>query len=428
MSGTSKFVPHGSARAAAPALEGGRRPRRILRGTGLTLVFVAVLGAGAVTESWGDVTEGDMASVSPGPAGGKAEGRTPPHEDPAHDAAHDPAHDAEELVSRSGDRWAAAYTAREYEGLRQSLDGRYVGVGVSVRRTGADRIEIARVQPGSPASKAGVRAGDRLVAVDGTSAEGRPVTEVVALLRGGAPGEAAPPGSRVVLGLSRGSLRWEEGLERARLSVETVTVTSLGAASSGTSADPEDPADPDGPAAAARVRIDSFTRGTGEQLRRAVEDLPPGGGILLDLRGNSGGLVAEAAEAASVFLDGGLVATYGDGDTERALYAEPGGNTASPLVVLVDGGTMSAAELLAGALQDRGRAVVVGTRTFGKGSVQEPREQPDGSVAELTVGHYTTPGGRTFEEDGLLPDLEVRPGQDAQEEARTVLSGLATRS
>ncbi|MFP8884810.1 S41 family peptidase [Streptomyces mangrovi] len=379
------------------------------------MVFVAVLGAGAVTESWGGVTEGDMAPVSPGPAGGKAEGRTLPH---------DAAHDAEELVSRSGDRWAAAYTAREYEGLRQSLDGRYVGVGVSVRRTGADRIEIARVQPGSPAAKAGVRAGDRLVTVDGTSAEGRPVTEVVALLRGGAPGEGAPPGSRVVLGLSRGSLRWEEGLERARLSVETVTVTSLGAASSGT---PEAAADPDGPAAA-RVRIDSFTRGTGEQLRRAVEDLPPDGGILLDLRGNSGGLVAEAAEAASVFLDGGLVATYGNGDTERALYAEPGGNTASPLVVLVDGGTMSAAELLAGALQDRGRAVVVGTRTFGKGSVQEPREQPDGSVAELTVGHYTTPGGRTFEEDGLLPDLEVRPGQDAQEEARTVLSGLATRS
>ncbi|MFH0244131.1 S41 family peptidase [Streptomyces sp. HK10] len=424
MSGTSKFVPHGFVRGAARAPEGGRRPRRILRGAGLTLVFVAVLGTGAVTESWGDVAEGDAAPVSPGPAGaGSGEGG-PPYEGAAHeDAGHDAVHDAEELVSRSGDRWAAAYTAREYAGLRQSLDGRYVGVGVSVRRTGADRIEIARVQPGSPAAKAGVRAGDRLVTVDGTGVEGRPVTDVVALLRGGAPGEGAPPGSRVALGLSRGSLRWEEGLERARLSVETVTAIPLGAASPGAPEDPDEPA-----AGAARVRIDSFTRGTGEQLRRAVEDLPPGGGILLDLRGNSGGLVAEAAEAASVFLDGGLVATYGDGDTERALYAEPGGDTASPLVVLVDGGTMSAAELLAGALQDRGRAVVVGTRTFGKGSVQEPREQPDGSVAELTVGHYTTPGGRTFEEGGLLPDLEVLPGQDAQEEARTVLSGLATRS
>ncbi|MCI0386512.1 S41 family peptidase [Streptomyces sp. CNQ085] len=420
MSGTSKLVPHGSARAALRIPEGGSRSRRVLRGAGLTLVFVAVLGAGAVTESWEDVTGGGGASVSPGPAGEAAGEGTPPHGDAARDTVHDAAHDAEELVSRSGDRWAAAYTAREYEGLRQSLDGRYVGVGVSVRRTDADRIEVARVQPGSPAAEAGVRAGDRLVTVDGTGTGGRPVTEVVALLRGGAPGEGAPPGSRVVLGLSRGGLEWEEGLERSRLSVETVTVTPLGA---------DGPADPDGPAAGtARVRIDSFTRGTGEQLRRAVEDLPRGGGVLLDLRGNPGGLVAEAAEAASVFLDGGLVATYGDGETERALHAEPGGNTASPLVVLVDGGTMSAAELLAGALQDRGRAVVVGTRTFGKGSVQEPREQPDGSVAELTVGHYTTPGGRTLEEGGLLPDLKVRPGQDAQEEARTVLSGLATRS
>ncbi|SEP55625.1 S41 family peptidase [Streptomyces radiopugnans] len=412
MSGTSKFVPHGSARAEARVLEGGRRPRRILRGTGLTLVFAVVLAAGAVTESWGDVTEGDAAPVSPRPAGAGVRESAPPHQDAVHDA--------EELVSRSGDRWAAAYTAREYAGLRQSLDGRYVGVGVSVRRTGADRVEIARVQPGSPAAKSGVRAGDRLVAVDGTGTEGRPVTDVVALLRGGAPGEGAPPGSRVVLGLARGSLQWEERLERARLSVETVTVTPLAAASPGAAGHSA--------AGVTRVRVDSFTRGTGEELRRAVEGLPPDGGILLDLRGNSGGLVAEAAEAASVFLDGGLVATYGDGDTERALYARPGGNTASPLVVLVDGGTMSAAELLAGALQDRGRAVVVGTRTFGKGSVQEPREQPDGSVAELTVGHYTTPGGRTFEEGGLLPDLEVRPGQDAQEEARTVLSGLATRS
>ncbi|MDG9704609.1 S41 family peptidase [Streptomyces sp. DH37] len=370
------------------------------------MVFVTVLATGAVTESWGGVTESDASPVSPRLSRTGAQESASGHEDAAYDA--------EELVSRSGDRWAAAYTAREYEGLRRALDGEYVGVGVSVRRTGGDRVEVARVQPGSPAAEAGVRAGDRLVTVDGTATGGRPVTDVVALLRGGAPGEAAPPGSRVVLGLDRDGRRWEEGLERARLGVETVTVVPLDDGSTGTGA--------------TRVRIDSFTKGSGEQVRRAVDGLPPDEGILLDLRGNPGGLVAEAAGAASAFLDGGLVATYGNGDTRRALYAEPGGNTESPLVVLVDGGTMSAAELLAGALQDRGRAVVVGTRTFGKGSVQVPEEQPDGSVAELTVGHYATPAGRILEEEGLAPDLVVRPGQDAQEEARTVLSGLATRS
>jgi carboxyl-terminal processing protease len=112
---------------------------------------------------------------------------------------------------------------------------------------------------------------------------------------------------------------------------------------------------------------------------------------------------------------------------QRALHAERGGNTSTPLVVLVDGGTMSSAELVTGALQDRNRAVVVGSRTFGKGTVQMPSEQPDGSVAELTVGHYVTPSGLTVhEEEGIVPDLVVDPGEDAEERARTVLSGLVT--
>jgi carboxyl-terminal processing protease len=95
-------------------------------------------------------------------------------------------------------------------------------------------------------------------------------------------------------------------------------------------------------------------------------------------------------------------------------------------VVLVDGGTMSSAELLAGALQDRNRAVVVGRPTFGKGTVQMPSEQPDGSVAELTVGRYATPSGTTIEDgQGIVPDLVLTPGEDAEAKARAVLDGLA---
>jgi carboxyl-terminal processing protease len=97
-------------------------------------------------------------------------------------------------------------------------------------------------------------------------------------------------------------------------------------------------------------------------------------------------------------------------------------------VVLVDGGTMSAAELLTGALQDRGRAVVVGSRTFGKGSVQMPRKLPDGSVAEMTVGHYVTPSGRSLDGVGITPDLSITAPREAAGRARTVLSGLETRS
>lgn len=174
--------------------------------------------------------------------------------------------------------------------------------------------------------------------------------------------------------------------------------------------------------AAVLIEVDSFTKGSGTEVRDAVMKAPAGAGVLLDLRGNSGGLVTEAVTAASAFLDGGLVATYDVHGEQRALYADAGGDTERPVVVLIDGGTMSAAELLTGALQDRGRAVTVGSRTFGKGSVQMPSKLAGGSVAELTVGHYRTPAGRSVDGRGITPDLAV--SSRAQERAETVLSGL----
>jgi carboxyl-terminal processing protease len=176
-----------------------------------------------------------------------------------------------------------------------------------------------------------------------------------------------------------------------------------------------------------RITVRAFTSGVGERIRqtvRAAAGPPSRRGIVLDLRGNSGGLVAEAVAAASVFLDGGPVASYQSGGERRELTAAPGGDTRTPLVVLVDGGTMSAAELLTGALQDRCRAVVVGGRTFGKGAVQQPSRLADGSVLELTVGRYLTPAGRSPDGTGLLPDVVAAdPGQAGQLALR-VLAGL----
>jgi carboxyl-terminal processing protease len=311
---------------------------------------------------------------------------------------------AEEVVSRSGDRWGAVYDEREYEEFEQALDGTYTGVGLSARRTAHGGVTVSRVQPGGPADRAGIRTGDLLRTLDGRVVGKRPVAEVVALLRGD--GTGAAEGSRVELGLVREGRSWTETLRRARLTTEAVTVRRLGA----------------GPSSAVLVKVAAFTKGAGADVRDAVRDAPDGAGILLDLRANSGGLVTEAVVAASAFLDGGLVATYDVRGQEQALYADPGGDTDRPVVVLVDGGTMSAAELLTGALQDRGRAVTVGSPTFGKGSVQMPSELPGGSVAELTVGHYRTPAGRTVDGRGITPDLVVR--ERAQQRAETVLSGL----
>jgi carboxyl-terminal processing protease len=176
------------------------------------------------------------------------------------------------------------------------------------------------------------------------------------------------------------------------------------------------------------IKVSAFTKGVGDTVRAAVRQAPAGAGIILDLRGNSGGLVTEATATASAFLDGGLVATYDVDGAQRSLHADPGGDTARPLVALVDGGTMSAAEMLTGALQDRGRAVVIGSRTFGKGSIQMPTDLPDGSVAELTVGHYRTPSGHAVDGRGITPDLEVAPGPEALERAERVLTGLGDPS
>ncbi|MFJ5773666.1 S41 family peptidase [Streptomyces sp. NPDC093094] len=378
------------------------QPRRCRRGAALTLVFAGVLAAGAAT---GTLPCGDRGSPEPG-ASRTAAASASRHEvaEAAAEAMADgksPVEAAERAVSRSGDRWAAVYSEGEYEEFTEALDGRYTGVGLWARQDRDGRIEVSRVRPGSPAAGAGLREGDRLRSVDGRGTDGRPVTEVVSLLRGDATDAAA--GTAVRLGLERGTRAWNVTLRRASLSTEPVTVRGL-------------------PGGVTVIKVAAFTKGSGERVRGAVREARAGSGIILDLRGNSGGLVTEAVTAASAFLDGGLVATYDVEGEQRALHAEPGGDTGRPLVTLVDGGTMSAAELVTGALQDRGRAVVMGARTFGKGSVQMPSRLPDGSVAELTVGHYRTPAGRGVDGRGITPDLEADGG--ALEHAETVLTGL----
>ncbi|MGW5127450.1 S41 family peptidase [Streptomyces sp. NPDC004069] len=379
-----------------------RQPRRGRAGAALTLVFASVLVAGAATGSLPG--HDDLKSQEDEARSVQPVGRSEEVTRAAAEAVADgesPLQAAERAVSRSGDRWGAVYSRGEYEEFQEALDGQYTGVGLSARRRRDGRVEVAKVRAGSPAAAAGIRPGDRLRSVDGERTDGLPVTDVVALLRGDA--DDAPAGTTVALGLQRGRRVWTQSLRRARLSTDPVTVQrSAGGVTV--------------------VRIAAFSKGVGEEVRTAVRRSPATGGIVLDLRGNSGGLVAEAVTTASVFLDGGLVATYDvDGD-QQALHAGSGGDTTRPLVVLVDGGTMSAAELLTGALQDRGRAVVVGSRTFGKGSVQMPSRLPDGAVAELTVGHYRTPGGHAVDGHGITPDLDAGP--DALRRAQTVLTGL----
>ncbi|MFB6620604.1 S41 family peptidase, partial [Streptomyces sp. NPDC056367] len=374
--------------------------RDLRRGAVLTLVFLASVSAAAGTGCWdrGEVSAAalvveaepprttgtaDREAVARAVAEAVAEGKSGKKA-------------AQEVVSRSGDRWGTVYDRGEYAAFTEGLDGSWTGVGLWAQRARDGRIQVDKVQPDSPAARAGLRAGDRLLSVDGHAVTGLAVDDVITLLRG----EAGTP---VVLNLSRDGADLTETVRREQLRAEPVTVRQL-------------------PGGITVIKVASFTRGAGDRVKAAVSAAPAGGGVLLDLRGNPGGLVTEAVTAASAFLDGGLVATYDVRGEQRALYASPGGDTARPLVALVDGGTMSAAELVTGALQDRGRAVAVGSRTFGKGSVQMPTELPDGSVAELTVGTYRTPGGRSLDGTGITPD--VAAGERAEERAVAVLGGL----
>ncbi|MFB9574438.1 S41 family peptidase [Streptomyces yanii] len=391
-----------------------RRPRGFGRGAALTLVFASVLATAAAT---GSLPKGDERAAA---IKARSVASTVDRDEIAAAAAEAVADGkssteaAEKVVSRSGDRWGAVYDEREYEEFEQALDGSYTGVGLAAKRSAAGLVAVARVQPGGPAYLAGIEPGDLLLTVDGRRIDRRPVSEVVALLRGDR--TSAGVGTTVVLTVQRGVTGPARTLTltRARLTTEAVTVRRIGAKQLGS-----DRSDSSG---AVLIKVDSFPKGSGARIRDAVRDAPVGAGVLLDLRGNSGGLVTEAAVAASGFLDGGLVATYDVHGAQRALYATRGGDTVRPVVVLVDGGTMSAAELLTGALQDRGRAVTVGSRTFGKGSVQMPSKLPGGSVAELTVGHYRTPAGRSVDGRGITPDLVV--SSRALQRAETVLSGL----
>ncbi|MGE7435260.1 MULTISPECIES: S41 family peptidase [Kitasatospora] len=363
-----------------------RTPSGVRQGATLTLVFGAVLLAGAATGAWGE---------PPGPP-------RPASMDTARRAVDLTPQQAEQFAATGGDPWAAYYSPEAY---RDFVQGRYPGVGLTVGRLPDGGTAVSQVQPSGPAERAGIAAGDRLLSVDGVPTDRLPVTEVVARLRGrGRGGRGA--GSAVALGVQRpgGPVR-QLALRRQLLAAQEVAV--------------ERPRP-----GVVRVAVRGFTDGVAEQVRAAVQGAR---GVVLDLRGNSGGLVEEAARTASVFLDGGQVGWYESRGERHELTAARGGDTATPLVVLVDGGTMSAAELLAGALQDRCRAVLVGFRTFGKGTVQQPSRLADGSVLELTVGRYHTPAGRTPDGTGLTPDVPLPAGgtpQDALALADTVLSGL----
>ena len=310
----------------------------------------------------------------------------------------------EGMLKALGDRWSAYYTPSQYSSFSDALEGRYTGVGLWIRQGNDGVMLVSSVQRGSPAAKAGLVRGDELASIAGVAVARESLAAVAAQLRG-------PTGTTIAIGIHRAAGVETVMLTRSQMSVGDVVVDRL-------------------KGSVLMIRISSFSRSVGQQVRSALASDPRthAGGVVLDLRDDPGGLVDEAVQVAGAFLDGGTVVSYEQrGTGVTTLVAPPHGDIATPLVVLVDANTASAAEIVTGALQDRGRAVVVGSRTYGKGSVQEPTTLTDGSAIELTVGRYLTPSGRALDGVGIEPDIAVAAAAApslAERRALEVLAGL----
>lgn len=289
----------------------------------------------------------------------------------------------------------------EYRDVRINTTGKYSGVGVEIG-VADGRIVVIAPMDGSPAARAGVLAGDVIVSIDGTPVDGSDLDDAVHRMRGIA-------GSRVELGLERAGLEQPLWLTVRRSQVELQSVRAELLAGG-----------------EAYLRISHFTDTTPRDLKLALADLERQAGralpgLVMDLRNNPGGVLEAAVAVADEFLDRGLIVAA-EGRTAEArfrLMATPGDRLAgAPLTLLVNGGSASAAEIVAGALKDHGRAVLVGERTFGKGSVQTIMPLSDGRAIKLTTSRYYTPAGLSIQSAGIQPHERVAagatPGEDAQ--------------
>ena len=281
---------------------------------------------------------------------------------------------------------------------REDASGVYKGIGASVRPGEGGYVEIAVVFDGSPAAEAGLRPGDIVLAVDGDDVKGVSLYEVVARIRG-------PVGTMVGLRIRRPSAGDVFNVEVARREIEipTASMTVL-------------------PGDIAHIRLTEFNSRAASQLREALQEARASGcrALILDLRGNPGGFLDQAVAVADEFLDAGAVLVErGLEEPERAHRSEDGGlATDLPLVVLVNEGSASASEIVAGAIQARGRGILVGAATYGKGSVQYSFTLSDESEIRITTALWYTPDDHLIQGDGLHPDLEVASESNDQEDAQ----------
>jgi carboxyl-terminal processing protease len=266
-----------------------------------------------------------------------------------------------------------------------TTSGKFGGLGIVIRMIDK-KLTVVRPMKGTPAFKKGILAGDHIVKIDSEPTENLTLNEAVDRMRG-------DPGTPVTLYVERKgekkTLRFD--LSRDVIRVESVVYKMLDKN-------------------VGYIKIKQFSSSTGAETEQAMTDLQAQGAVgwVLDMRGNPGGLLEQAISVSDLFVDSGTIVTTVSGKERDPRRAEKGGDTKSPLVVLVNGGSASASEIVAGALKNLDRAAIIGTRSFGKGSVQVLYDNDDGSKLKLTVAEYLTPGDRSIQNLGIVPDIQLR--------------------
>ncbi|MGO3056073.1 MAG: S41 family peptidase [Halomonas sp.] len=300
------------------------------------------------------------------------------------------------------DPHSAYLDEEEYQSLRETTQGEFGGIGIEVGMENGQLVVVTPIDD-TPASRAGLLSRDVIIAINGTPTESMSLQEAVTMMRG-------EPGSELRISVLRTG---EETPRTFTLNREVIRSESV----------KHELLEP----GYGYLRISQFQARTTEQARQAIERMmreQPLEGLILDLRNNPGGILQAAAGVADLFLDDGLI-VYTEGrlsDTELSFSASPDTPAGDiPLVVLINSGSASAAEIVAGALQDQRRGVIMGTDSFGKGSVQQIMPLGNGEGLKLTTALYYTPNGRSIQAQGIVPDVEVVRGRLEVAESRLEL-------
>ncbi|MBW4581437.1 MAG: S41 family peptidase [Tildeniella nuda ZEHNDER 1965/U140] len=294
----------------------------------------------------------------------------------------------QQMVAKLGDRYTEFFEPQAYNALNTEISGNLSGVGLELAANDKTKaLTVVAPIEKSPAASAGILPADVITKINGRSTQGMNINDAVKQIKGAA-------GTQVVLSILRGNQNLTFKLTRANIRLNPVSFRSETTAAG----------------KIGYIRLPEFTQTSPAEMNRAIVALEKQAvqGYVLDLRSDPGGLLDASLKIASMWMEQKPIVSLVNRQAVRERYATSGRSlTNKPLVVLVDGGSASASEILAGALQDNGRAVLVGTRTFGKGLVQAVQPLEDGSAIKLTIAKYYTPKGRDINRVGITPDVIV---------------------